>query len=131
MNKLLWFLHLDVGKLTACLAVIGLAAMCQPAAATQFIQRNLVTGPPDPYLINAWGMSYSPTGPFWVSDNGTGKSTLYSVSPQDDTVAPLGLVVTIPGDGSVTGQVFNNGAQFNADRFLFVSEDGTIVLPPT
>ena len=32
----------------------------------------------------------------------------------------------IPGDGSVTGQVFNGGTGFNSDRFLFVSEDGTI-----
>ena len=34
--------------------------------------------------------------------------------------------VTIPGDGSVTGQAFNGGTGFNGDRFLFVSEDGTI-----
>jgi uncharacterized protein (TIGR03118 family) len=34
--------------------------------------------------------------------------------------------VTIPGDGSVTGQVVNGTAAFNNDRFLFVSEDGTI-----
>ena len=34
--------------------------------------------------------------------------------------------MTIPGDGSVTGQVFNGGTGFNSDRFLFVSEDGTI-----
>jgi uncharacterized protein (TIGR03118 family) len=32
----------------------------------------------------------------------------------------------IPGDGSVTGQVFNGGSGFGGDRFLFVSEDGTI-----
>ena len=39
------------------------------------------------------------------------------------------LVVTIPGDGSVTGVVFNSGGAaggFNGDTFLFVSEDGTI-----
>jgi uncharacterized protein (TIGR03118 family) len=39
------------------------------------------------------------------------------------------LVVSIPGDGSVTGQVFNNAAAtgaFNGNAFLFVSEDGTI-----
>ena len=34
--------------------------------------------------------------------------------------------MTIPGDGSVTGQAFNGGTGFNNDRFLFVSEDGTI-----
>lgn len=35
-------------------------------------------------------------------------------------------MVTIPGDGSVTGQTFNGGKGFNSDRFLFVNEDGTI-----
>jgi len=36
-------------------------------------------------------------------------------------------VVSIPGDGSPTGQVINNDPNaFNGDIFLFVSEDGTI-----
>ena len=28
----------------------------------------------DPNLINPWGMSFSPTGPFWVSNQGSGTS---------------------------------------------------------
>ena len=32
----------------------------------------------DPNLINPWGVSSSPTGPFWVSDNGAGVITIYS-----------------------------------------------------
>ena len=77
-------------------------------------------------LVNAWGISYGGTGPFWVSDNGTGISTLYSVNPSNDHTTKLGLTVVIPGDGSVTGQVSNSTSAFNSDRFLFVSEDGTI-----
>ena len=34
--------------------------------------------------------------------------------------------MSIPGDGSVTGQVFNSTSAFDGNRFLFVSEDGTI-----
>jgi hypothetical protein len=30
----------------------------------------------DPNLVNPWGMAASPTGIIWVSDNGTGVSTL-------------------------------------------------------
>jgi hypothetical protein len=30
----------------------------------------------DPNLVNPWGMSASPNGTIWVSDNGTGVSTL-------------------------------------------------------
>lgn len=83
----------------------------------------------DPDLVNAWGISYAPTGPFWVSDNGTGVTTLYSVNPATNATTKLGLTVTIPGDGSITGQTFNpafGSGAFNGDLFAFVSEDGTI-----
>src|SRR2546427_10921392 len=102
---------------------------------TNYNQINLVSDQPvvallqDTNLVNAWGVSFSPTSPFWVSDNGTGKSTLYSVtndasgSPQ---VTKLGLEVSIPGEGNPSGQVFNNTTNFHGDLFIFVSEDGTI-----
>jgi hypothetical protein len=32
----------------------------------------------DAHLVNAWGLVQRPNGPFWVSDNGTGFSTLYT-----------------------------------------------------
>src|SRR5207237_1573393 len=44
----------------------------------------------DPNLVNPWGMAVSSNGTIWVSDNGTGVSTLYH---QDRTAASL--VVTI------------------------------------
>src|ERR1700690_658521 len=42
------------------------------------LQTNLVSDLPgmaqvtDANLVNPWGLSYSPSGPFWVSDNGAG-----------------------------------------------------------
>jgi len=82
----------------------------------------------DPSLVNAWGMSHSAGSPFWVSDNGTGVATLYAVNPTTGIPVKQGLTVTIPGDGSVTGQAFAGSlaGNFNADTFLFVSEDGTV-----
>jgi uncharacterized protein (TIGR03118 family) len=80
----------------------------------------------DPQLVNGWGISSSPTSPFWVSSNGMGVSTLYSVNPTTQATTKVPLTVSIPGDGSVTGQVFNATTGFNKDPFLFVSEDGTI-----
>ena len=82
----------------------------------------------DTGLVNAWGVSYSPTSPFWVSSNGAGTAVLYSVNPATQATTKAGLTVTIPDAGSVTGQVFNaaGAASFNGDNFLFVSEDGTI-----
>lgn len=34
----------------------------------------------DPNLINAWGVSFTPTSPYWVSDNNSGFSTLYTAA---------------------------------------------------
>src|SRR5213596_2770583 len=89
----------------------------------------------DPNLVNPWGMAVSSGGTIWVSDNGTGVSTLYG---QDGTAASL--VVTIPTSarnkdgGNPTGVVFNSTAFFKVtkngnsqpSRFIFVSEDGSI-----
>jgi len=120
----------------AC-SILGLGlALTLPAAATPFRVFNLVTDDQsvnaaqitDPNLINAWGISHSDTSPFWVSSNGQGISTLYRVDPLSNATTKVGLEVTIPGAGNLTGQVFNIGgaANFNGDAFLFVSEDGTI-----
>ena len=119
------------------LAVVSAIAISAPAAAAaQVSVSNLVTDDPaahaaqimDPGLINAWGLSYSPTSPFWVSSNGTGQAQLYAVNPATQATTKQGLTVSIPGDGTVTGQVFNSkgAAAFGGDLFMFVSEDGTI-----
>ena len=107
-------------------------------------QTNLVSDIPgiarvtDPHLVNPWGLSHSPTSPWWVSDNGKGVSTLYQ---GDGTPFPVGspLVVTIPppagGTSSApTGNVFNGTGDFvvsegsasGPSRFIFATEDGTI-----
>lgn len=87
-----------------------------------FNQTNLVTSATDPDLINPWGISESGAGPFWVSDNGTGKSTLYNTAG-----VKQGLIVSMPVAGEpITGQVFNNTANFHGDLFIFASENGNI-----
>jgi len=83
----------------------------------------------DTNLVNAWGMSFSPTSPFWISDNGSGRATLYAVTNDSSgnvQVSKVGLEVTIPGEGNPTGQLFNGTGGFNGDIFIFASEDGTI-----
>src|SRR5438445_5022939 len=48
-----------------------------------YVQNNLVSDVAgmadvtDPNLVNPWGIASSPTGPFWVADNGAGVSTVY------------------------------------------------------
>jgi uncharacterized protein (TIGR03118 family) len=116
-------------------AALTLALAAPPAAAAvTFAVTNLVSDGSvpavtiDPNLVNPWGVSFAPTSPFWVSDNKTGVSTLYTGAG-----AKLGLTVTIPpSPSSPTGQVFNSGAatafQIGGTKplFIFDSEDGVI-----
>jgi uncharacterized protein (TIGR03118 family) len=79
----------------------------------------------DPNLVNAWGLTSGPTSPWWVSDNGTQKSTLYRGSDG----AIQGLVVAVAG--GPTGAVFNPTAGFVLSTggkalFIFDSEDGKV-----
>ena len=119
--------------------LVGLAAA--PAHATRFVVTNLVSDGSvpaatiDPNLINPWGIAYAPKGPFWVSDNNAGVSTLYNGAG-----SKLGLTVNIPppigatGAGAPTGVVFNGSGGFNVTSggktgsavFMFATEDGTI-----
>ena len=112
-------------------------------AAQQYQQTNLVSDVPglakftDPNLVNAWGLTSSSSSPWWVSDNGTGVSTLYNGAGVKQsltvTVAPLpSPTPTVPA--TPTGVVFNGSSDFDlvlntpttAARFIFVTEDGTI-----
>jgi hypothetical protein len=72
-------------------------------------QNAIGSNPADPDLVNAWGITSLAASPFWVSDNGTGKSTLYNSLGQKQ-----GLVVTIPtasgtGQGTPTGVIGPQG----------------------
>jgi uncharacterized protein (TIGR03118 family) len=107
---------------SALVGLFALVALAPGAAVAGYIQTDLVTSATDPDLINPWGISFSATSPFWVSDNGTGKATIYNSAG-----AKQGLVVSMPtGSEGITGQVFNGGANFNGNLFLFASENGTI-----
>ena len=100
-----------------------------------FVQTNLVSDIPnlaantDFNLKNPWGISSSPTSPFWVSDQVTGVTTLYNGAGVPQPAQPQ--VVTIPG-GSPTGQVFNSTASdFQLSNgvkasFLFATLGGSI-----
>jgi uncharacterized protein (TIGR03118 family) len=84
----------------------------------------------DPLLKNAWGLAYAPSGPFWISDEATGWSTLYDSkgNPQSLQVIVPPASGTVPG--SPTGIVYNGSQEFQIDTwasvFLFATLDGTI-----
>jgi uncharacterized protein (TIGR03118 family) len=110
-----------------------------------FTQTNLISDgsvpaqQTDPNLINPWGVSYSPTSPFWISDNGTGLTSIDSLVAGNVTlnvIPPVTIAPATPdgGPAAPTGQVFNSFASSNAftlmdgkpATFLFATEDGTI-----
>ncbi|HEX4425394.1 MAG TPA: TIGR03118 family protein [Terriglobales bacterium] len=125
----------------AAICLMAVLAVSSTAFAQKYSQTNLVSDMPgvaavtDPNLINPWGMSFSSSSPFWISDAGTGLSTLYT-----GTGSIIPLVVTIPPPvGSAipsipTGQVFNGTSNFVVTAngvsapalFLFVTINGTI-----
>jgi uncharacterized protein (TIGR03118 family) len=123
-----------------------LEARMTPSA--DFVQSNLISDIPgmaqitNPNSVNAWGLVAGPTSPFWVANQGSGTSTLYSAANPQAQVVPL--VVNIPfnpadnpapAHGSPTGIVFNtSGTGFNVTEnkktdssiFLFATTDGVI-----
>jgi len=116
--------------LAATAATAVALAVPAGAAANAYTVTPLVTdssGAPtvDKDLVNAWGMSQGPNTPVWVSDNGTGKSTLY----QDSASPKVALTVSIPG-GDPTGQVYNSVPGFkaggSASAFIFDTESGIL-----
>src|SRR6266567_9239260 len=79
--------------ITSVLWLLG--CMSSPAQGGSYQQVNLVSDLPgvallrDTNLVNAWGISFSSASPFCVSDNGTGKATLYSLT--NDALSKVGL----------------------------------------
>ncbi len=126
---------------TTLLVLIAMSFTAAFARADTYSSTNFQSDIPgvaahvDPNLVNPWGMAASSGGTIWVSDNGTGVSTLYH---QDGTA--VSLVVTIPTSarnkdgGNPTGVVFNSTSFFQVTLngnsapafFIFVSEDGSI-----
>ena len=113
-----------------------LLTICVPAQAASYLVTILTsdqsgTAPNiDLNLQNPWGLTYSPTGPFWTADQHTGVSTVYNgsgmASPPVVTIPPAaGHLKGVP-----TGVVFNPTTSFAIGSqhsiFLFVTQDGTI-----
>ena len=125
-------------RVAALTVALGIALVfASSAAMAQYQLTNLVSNQvgkakhTDPLLVNAWGIAYGPGGPFWLSDTGTGFSTIYDGGGNNQ-----GLTVLVPSatgaaePGSPTGIVFNGSNDFQIQGspavFLFATLDGTI-----
>ena len=115
--------------------VLGIVAPAQAGptfSVTNLITNNQSDNPAqitDPNLVNPWGVSFGPTTPLWVSNEGTGVASLYSITASDQVsivTNPNLFPVKIQG-GEVTGQVFNpSSTAFNGDPFVFVTLGGAV-----
>ena len=134
------------GGASAVVTVLCLSMLSTPAHAqykrTDLVSNQAAVAPlQDTNLVNGWGLVSLPTSPFWVSDNVTGLSTLYTgagaktpltvaippspSSPTGTLGSPTGVVGNIspnPGDFTFTA----NGRSGSA-AFIFATVDGTIV----
>jgi uncharacterized protein (TIGR03118 family) len=118
--------------------VVSFGIITAAAQTNSYQQTNLVSdmtgvaNNTDPDLINPWGISLSPGGPFWVADNKSGFSTIYDANGVT-ALSPV-TIPAPPGDTSAstpTGTVANtatsgflvNGAPA---QFFFDTQNGTI-----
>jgi uncharacterized protein (TIGR03118 family) len=123
-------------KSTGCAAASAILLLgLHSAIAASYVQTNLASDIPglaantDPFMQNPWGMSFSPTSPIWMSDQGSGVATLHTGNGTQ-----AALVVTIPGSnptGNPTGTVFNGTPAFQLPNgapalFLFSTLNGQI-----
>jgi uncharacterized protein (TIGR03118 family) len=102
MNKTIGLaLGLALLSSTALASSLAVQKKSPGAPPTTFQVTNLVSSQEgvanvvDPALVNSWGVAVVPHGPIWVSDQGTGVSTLYN----SRTGEKQSLTVTIPGGG--------------------------------
>ena len=133
---------------TLCMLWVSLGASAQ--GYVQFNYDSLVRVPGQnafwqgANLSVPWGIAFSPKGPIWISNDGSGTSTVYNGKnlgfrfPSQNQ-----LIVTVPGtchtfdgcaSGSPTGIVFNGTGDFVLSQngasgpalFIFASFDATI-----
>jgi uncharacterized protein (TIGR03118 family) len=131
-------------------AIIGaLNASALRAEDAKLVQTNLVSDIAglakltDAELVNPWGVSHSPTSPFWVSNQGKNTTTLYAVTDKTNVTKininpPAGFVQipkTVSGPQGPTGQVNNantlsfavgHGGDGKPAIFIFANLNGTI-----
>jgi len=85
----------------------------------------------DTLLQNAWGLAYTPDNPFWVSDEASGWSTLYTGTGQPQSLQVIVPTANGTGFGTPTGIVASpSTTDFKIDTwpsvFLFATLDGSI-----
>src|SRR5262245_50401301 len=111
-------------------AAIAFAVVLRAADVNNYKVTILVSNEPgeapviDSKLVNGWGIATAGSSPWWVSDNGSDWSTVYSGAG-----AKLSREVVVPG--APTGIVGYMGMQFlvfaHPATFMWATESGSIL----
>ena len=75
------------GILPVALVALGVSvSIASTGSASPYVQTDPVSDIPglatitEPTLVNPWGISHTTTSPFWISDQGTNFTNLWSVT---------------------------------------------------
>ena len=127
-------------------ALMCLSMFAAPVSA-QYVRTDLVSNQAgvaptqDDHLVNGWGLVSLPTSPWWVSDNGTGFSTLYTAAgvqvqlfvaippAPSDPAGTLGTPTGIVGNISPNASDFTitEGGKSGSAVFIFATLDAQSV----
>jgi uncharacterized protein (TIGR03118 family) len=138
--------HKEKAMKLRILTVPFLSALLTITASAQYKRTDLASNQPgvapttDQHLVNGWGLTALPTSPFWVSDNGTGFSTLYTGTGQQVPLfvtvppAPASPAGTLGTPTGTVGNISTNTTDFTITEngmsgpssFIFATLDGTI-----
>lgn len=143
----------------ATMAIVGFAAIEVAQAGTGYVQTNLVSSTQgmaevyDPQMLNPWGIAYNGNfgGPFWLANQYSSNSTVYSVNgttssgnlltvgvnnlggqtPPSSTpgagFGPTGIVATgTPGVTVGSSDFLVGGTAGHPSFFIFANLDGSI-----
>jgi uncharacterized protein (TIGR03118 family) len=134
-------MRFSIPALAGMLSIVATPLVAQTTS-NAYVKHNIVADTAgagadltDPNLVNPWGNVTSATSPFWVSDTGTGLSTVYTSSASALSISgtkpavPAGASSGAAAKGTPTGIVVGGGSfpiNGTNSSFIFDSLDGTI-----
>jgi uncharacterized protein (TIGR03118 family) len=126
-------------KMRICCVAGMVLVMCLAVSAqtNSYTVTPIVNNTQDSFLVNPWGLSRPAKSSiseneWWVSDNGTGYTTLYYADKTgSQALAPLAIIIPTAigtGTGTPTGTAYNpgKGPGPGPNNFAFATLDGTI-----
>src|SRR5579864_9617731 len=102
-------MRFSIPALAGLLSLVS-APLYSQSTTNAYVRHNLITDPAaeggdivDPGMINAWGNAISATSPFWLTNTGSGLSTVYSGAGSVTISTTRVTVPPAPSSGATIG----------------------------